>query len=106
MCGAAAFERVFRTGTRHDAVFLQLIAAPAAGTPGQVGYIIGRRMIPLAVNRNRVRRRLREAVRAARPVAAAFDIILRVRRPIARGDVLALAAEGRELLGRLSAAAP
>jgi ribonuclease P protein component len=58
---------VFRTGVRLDGRFLQLVAAPATATPGRIGYIIARRSIPLAVDRNRLRRRLRVAVRAARP---------------------------------------
>jgi ribonuclease P protein component len=100
--GARAFEAVFRAGTRFDGRFLQLIAAPAAGTPGRVGYIIARRSIPRAVDRNRLRRRLREAVRLARPAIARFDVIMRVRGALARADVLAAAAEGRELIARVA----
>lgn len=94
---------MFRGGTRFDGRFLQLIAAPAAGTPGRVGYIIARRAIPRAVDRNRLRRRLREAVRLARPAVARFDLILRVRGAIARGDILAAAAEGRALIAHVAA---
>ena len=101
--GARAFEAVFRGGTRFDGCFLQLIAAPAAGTPGRVGYVIARRAIPRAVDRNRLRRRLREAVRVARPALTRFDLILRVRGAIARRDIGAAAAEGRELIARVAA---
>jgi ribonuclease P protein component len=89
-----------------DGRFLQLVAAPAALSPGRVGYIIPRRAIPLAVDRNRLRRRLREAVRAARPPLERLDVILRVRQSIARADVPAAAAEGRELLQRTLAQVP
>jgi hypothetical protein len=40
---------------------------------------------------------------AARPAAARFDVILRVRQPIARADILAAAGEGAALLARLVA---
>jgi ribonuclease P protein component len=106
LCGARAFEAVFRTGLRLDGRFLQLVAAPAVGSPGRVGYIIARRAIPLAVDRNRLRRRLREAVRHARPAAAAFDMILRVRGAIAPSDIAAAATEGGRLIAQLVAAPP
>ena len=104
--GERAFEAVFRTGVRLDGRFLQLVATPAERSPGRVGYIIARRAIPLAVDRNRLRRRLREAVRHARPAAAAFDMILRVRGAIAPSDIVAAAAEGGHLIARLVASPP
>jgi ribonuclease P protein component len=103
--GDRAFEAVFRTGQRYDGRFLQLVAAPAAQDPGRVGFIIGRRAIPRAVDRNRLRRRLRVAVVAARPVVSRFDVILRVRQPVARADIESAADEGALLLGRLRAGA-
>ncbi|MGE5170397.1 MAG: ribonuclease P protein component [Rudaea sp.] len=101
LSGTGAFEAVFRSGTRYDAHFLQLIAAPAARPPGRVGYVIGRKSIRNAVDRNRLRRRLRESVRAVRPAVEAFDVILRVRGPTARNDIAAAVAESRRLLARL-----
>jgi ribonuclease P protein component len=65
--------------------------------------VIGGRAIPLAVDRNRLRRRLREIVRAARPPLESFDVIVRVKRAVARTEIPAAAAEGCELLGRLLA---
>ena len=100
--GAGAFASVFKTGVRHDARFLQLIAAPAAQDPGRVGYVIGRKAMPRAVDRNRLRRRLREDVRAARPAVERFDIILRVRDRVRRDDIAAAVAEARVLLARLT----
>jgi ribonuclease P protein component len=78
-----------------------LIAAPAAQDPGRVGYVIGRKSMPRAVDRNRLRRRLREHVRAARHGVERFDIILRVRDRVRRDDIAAAAAEARVLLARL-----
>ena len=100
--GAGAFEKLFKLGVRHDAHFLQLIAAPAAQHPGRVGYVIGRKMMMRAVDRNRLRRRLREHVRAARPAVEGFDIILRVRERVRREDIPQAVAESRELLARLA----
>ena len=94
---------MFRSGQRLDGRFLQLVAAPAAQDPGRIGFIIGRRAIPLAVDRNRLRRRLRVAVVAARPAASRYDMILRVRQPVARADIESAADEGAVLVARLLA---
>lgn len=68
--------------------------------PGRVGYVIGRKAMPRAVDRNRLRRRLRERVRAARPDVERYDIILRVRRNVARDDIAAAVDESRTLLAK------
>jgi ribonuclease P protein component len=60
--------------------------------------------MPRAIDRNRLRRRLREAVRAARPALDAYDVIVRVRTAVAASDVAQVAAEGARLLQRLLAA--
>jgi len=59
-------------------------------------------MMRRAVDRNRLRRKLRESVRGARPAIDAFDIILRVRRAVARSDIPAANAESHRLLARLA----
>jgi len=58
-------------------------------------------MIRRAVDRNRLRRRLRERVRKARPAIEAFDIIVRVKRALARDDIPAASDEFAALLERL-----
>jgi ribonuclease P protein component len=78
-----------------------LIAAPAAQDPGRIGYIIGRKAMPRAVDRNALRRRLRESVRASRPAIERFDIILRVRQRVRRADIAAAVGESRRLLSGL-----
>jgi ribonuclease P protein component len=78
-----------------------LIAAPAAQDPGRIGYIIGRKAMPRAVDRNALRRRLRESVRASRPAIERFDIILRVRQRVRRTDIAAAVGESRSLLSGL-----
>jgi len=101
--GTGAFEAVFASGRRFDGRFLQLVAAPAARPVGRVGYVIGRKAMPRAVDRNRLRRRLREIVRAARPALDAYDVIVRVRSAVARADVDAAAQEGARLVARVAA---
>lgn len=57
--------------------------------------------MPRAVDRNRLRRRLREVVRAARPALDAYDVIIRVRSAVPAAEVRDAVAEGARLLQRL-----
>ena len=98
MRGAGAFEAVFRSGRRFDGRYLQLIATPAASPPGRAGFVVGRKVLPRAIDRNRLKRRVRETLRAARPALEAVDLIVRVRRPLAPSEVAAAAAEAVVLI--------
>jgi ribonuclease P protein component len=102
--GAAAFARLFRQGRRIDAEHLQLLAMPAGGAIGQVGYVIGKQQLKLAVDRNRLKRMLREAVRRRRPALDHFDIVLRLRRGCAPAGIAAVRAEAARLLDALTTA--
>lgn len=93
---------MFRTGRRHEGTYLQLVYAPARGVPGRVGYVLGKKALPLAVDRNRVRRMLREIVRAARPHLAGYDLIVRLKRGCPRTQFRAIAGEAERLLSLLS----
>jgi len=91
---------VFRTGRRVEGSYLQLIVAPAAGI-GRTGFVIGRKTLARAVDRNRIRRKLREVLRAQRTALRAYDIIVRVKRAANRAEQDAATAEARRLLETL-----
>ena len=84
---------------------MQLVAAAAAKAPGRLGYVIARKTLPRAVDRNRLRRRLREAVRALRPALTAFDVIVRVKKVANRVEIDAAVIEATQLLAALAARA-
>ena len=77
---------------------MQLVAAPASSPPGRTGYVIGRKVSVRAVDRNRIRRKLREVIRAMRPALAEFDLIVRVKRAANRNEQDAAVREAQELL--------
>lgn len=104
MRGAAAFARLFRHGRRIEAEHLQLLAVPAGGAIGQVGYVIGKQQLKLAVDRNRLKRMLREAVRRRRPALDRFDIVLRLRRACPPAGIAAVGTEVERLLDALTTA--
>jgi len=82
---------------------VQLVAAAAVQTPGRIGYVIGRKTLPRAVDRNRLRRRLRETVRAMRPALMPYDVILRVKKVANRMEIDAAVSEAAGLLQALVA---
>lgn len=84
-----------------EAAHLQLLAANAAGTVGRVGFVIGKQQLARAVDRNYLRRVLREAVRRRRPSVGRFDLILRLRAPCERAAMRKLKREAGELLDAL-----
>lgn len=96
--GAAAFAAVFRGGRRFEAGRLQLLAMPTTAASGRVGYVIGKKLLGRAVDRNRLKRMLREAIRKRRPAMNAFDLIIRLRQPCAATEFAAVAADAGRLL--------
>jgi ribonuclease P protein component len=103
LSGAAAFEAVFRNGRRRDGEYLQLIAMTAARQPGRTGFVISRKALARAVDRNRVRRMLRVRLRDARPAIDGYDLIVRLKHGTRRADFARIVAEAARLLDGLAA---
>jgi ribonuclease P protein component len=93
--GASEFGDIFRSGRRLDGPFLQVIARGATGSAGRLGFVVSSKLLARAVDRNRVRRVVREAVRVRRPQIEAYDLIVRLRRAPSR-------LRGRELNQEIS----
>lgn len=70
------FRRVYREGARRSTALLVLHVRPNGLAVVRLGLAVGRRF-GRAVQRNRLRRRLREAVRAhARRIGAGVDLVV------------------------------
>jgi ribonuclease P protein component len=95
---SAEFDRVYRQGRSFANRHLALYAFPRAGEEGtRLGLSVGRKVCG-AVDRNRVKRLLREAFAARREaIGGAHDVVI-----VARPDVLELAE--REGVGGVAAA--
>jgi ribonuclease P protein component len=101
----ADFERVYKQGRRHfstsmtvfywarpeaDSTDLQASEKKRAGAPAlhglRIGFTVGR-VLGGAVVRNRMKRRLREAVRMSRPVAGvAADVVINPKKALLTAD--------------------
>ena len=89
---------MFRDGRRFDAQHVQLLVMAAVGAVGRVGFVVGKQHLQRAVDRNYVKRTLREVVRRRRRKIERFDIVLRVRGRCERASLSALGQEAAELL--------
>jgi len=93
----ADFERVYKSGRRHfsaslTAFYLERQSATVGGaemrTPQglRVGFTVGR-ALGGAVERNRIKRRLREAVRLSRPpFGIAADVVMNPKKSLLTAD--------------------
>ena len=73
----ADFERVYKQGKRHFATHMTVFYLGRTEGEGlRIGFTVGR-VLGDAVDRNRMKRRLREAVRLNRPAqSAAVDVVI------------------------------
>ena len=78
----ADFERVYKQGQRHFAACMTVFyLRRAEGDGPRVGFTVGR-VLGGAVVRNRMKRRLREAVRLHGLIPAAVDVVINPKKSI------------------------
>lgn len=76
---AAEFDAVFKKGRRISAgMFVAMVANNELGF-ARVGFALSKKHAPLSVQRNRVRRLLRERFRNDQQQLAAVDLVLMLR---------------------------
>jgi ribonuclease P protein component len=80
---AEDFHRLRQVGKTHPHRLLVLSYTPNELMHNRYGFIVGKHL-GKAVTRNRIRRRLREVVRALDPqLIPGFDVVLIARQPLA-----------------------
>jgi ribonuclease P protein component len=79
---ASEFARVFAENQRARTDSLLVLARPNGLGYARLGMVIGKRMLPRAVDRNRVKRCVRETFRLLLPQLPACDFVVRlIARP-------------------------
>lgn len=73
------FEAVLRSGSRLASRNFVLRAAPNNAPHARLGIIAGKKAAPRAVDRNRVKRLIREVFRATVPGLGSYDITVQLR---------------------------
>ena len=80
---------------------LQIFAKPNGLLHSRLGLIVSGKIERLAVNRNRVKRVLREVFRARQGDVAGLDVVMRLRRRASDRSSVQLADEARSLMIQL-----
>jgi ribonuclease P protein component len=74
------FERVYKQGCRHFAAHMTVFYLPRQKAEGvRVGFTVGK-VLGGAVVRNRMKRRLREAVRLHGIIPSAMDVVINPKK--------------------------
>jgi len=92
------FAAAYRKGQAHGNQLLVLRVRPNGSDVTRVGFVVGR-VVGGAVERNRVRRRLREIARAL-PMRPGLDIVVGARKASASAPYVKLAGALRSLAKR------
>jgi ribonuclease P protein component len=98
LTGTRDFEAVFTNGKSCANNIVVLRALPNSLGSSRCGFAVGKRLGG-AVVRNRVRRRLREAVRHV-PIEAGWDMVVIARQAATETDYHTLSKATEELLAR------
>lgn len=91
-----AFEKAFRAKRAANPWFTVYARANECGY-ARLGLVVGKKVAPLAVDRNVIKRLVREAFRCDFPAQAGLDIVVHARRQIGKDNK----PEGREALAKL-----
>jgi ribonuclease P protein component len=93
----ADFERVYKHGKRHFAACMTVFyLARDQGLTGRIGFTVGR-ALGGAVDRNRMKRRLREAVRSQGTIGVPVDVVINPKRSLLTADFRELQREIAEV---------
>ncbi len=99
------FQALRENGASRAHPLLVMRAMPNSLPHARFGFVVSKRSAPLSVTRNRVRRRLREAVRALR-FQGGWDVLLIARQSTAEASFDALQGATASLARRLHLLAP
>ena len=98
--GRGSFAATLRGPRKLRSPSLLLHVAPGHPGASRLGLMAPKRLARLAVDRNRLKRIVREAFRRHAVKAAGVDLVLAVRQPVSRADEAAWLTQLEELLGR------
>jgi ribonuclease P protein component len=96
----AQFERLLREGKRHSAEGFTFYVERRGGSPARLGILVSRRHAAAAVDRNRIKRCIREAFRLEQEGLKGLEVL--VRPPYDRLASRDFISRLRELLRRLA----
>lgn len=96
------FTRVFRSGRRSGNACFTVIATPAPGSSARLGLAVSKKVSKSAVQRNRIKRVVRESFRKHSAALPVLDIVVMARPGAAECDNPQLANAIDALLERIA----
>jgi len=96
------FSSVFNFRKRISGHFLAIHYQPNQLHQPRLGLVVAKKIVRLSVDRNYIRRVLREVFRHQQQDLAHVDMIVRVQRPFARNDFTNVQQEFLDLLAKLN----
>jgi ribonuclease P protein component len=82
----ADFDRVYKQGRRHFSSHMTVFYLPQAEGGARTGFTVGR-VLGGAVQRNRIKRRLRDAVRQRRTILkGAVDVVINPKKSVLKAE--------------------
>jgi ribonuclease P protein component len=100
------FQRVYRNGNRHESYLMTVFVLPNTLAVHRVGITASRKAIGNAVDRNRVKRLLREAFRLSRfrldCLQERYDWVLNARRTLLTAGADQLVKEFEKIIAQVA----
>lgn len=103
LSGQGAFDAVFQRGQRRHGTLFRLHAVPADAGTAALGIAVPKRGAALAIERNRIRRVVREVYRARRIALARWQVVVLARASATNASGAALRADLERLFDTLLA---
>jgi ribonuclease P protein component len=98
-----SFGAILRSPRKFRGATVVLNVVPARGSIARLGIAVTRRLVPLAVNRNRFKRLVRDAFRHHEVKGRGLDCVVALRTPFDGSAAPALRRELRQLFDQLAA---
>lgn len=102
----ADFQAAFKHGTRINERWLTAVAVPNTQGHARLGIAVAKKIMPLAVDRNRIKRQIRESFRAQQYRLDGTDVVILSRPGCSQAGAAQLTRNLERLWNRVAVLSP